>query len=79
MKKIKHKFVNPEELDIEVPYYDLHKLSKMRKAVSIKKSEVIKKLKEKGYKASKTLLCGHAIKTDAPFKLLENSFQKTSN
>jgi len=73
MKQIPHHFVNTEELDIKEPYYDLHKLAKLRKKMVTKTSTVIEKLNKKGYKACKTNLCRHGIKTNAPFDVLEDS------
>ncbi len=57
-----------EEADMPAFYYDLHVLAKKLKK-SIPKSEILmKKLKKKGFKASRTHFCLTAIKTDANYK-----------
>jgi len=71
MKYINSEFVNADELKIKEPYYDLHFFGKKYKIKIPKTNKVIEKLKEKGYKATKTLLCGHALKTNAPFDVFE--------
>lgn len=49
-------------------YYDLHSLARKTK-IEIPKIEIlIKKLKDKGFKASRTHFCLTAVKTDADYK-----------
>jgi len=57
-----------EEADMPAFYYDLHSLARKTK-IEIPKMEVlIKKLRKKGFKASRTHFCLTAIKTDADYK-----------
>jgi tRNA (guanine26-N2/guanine27-N2)-dimethyltransferase len=57
-----------EEADLPPFYYDLHCLAKKTK-IEIPKFEVlIKKLKDKGFKASRTHFCLTSVKTDADYK-----------
>jgi len=77
----KRKYLHKEKLDkilnlmigeISLPfYYNLHKLAKTRKNVSIPKiNYLIEKLKEKGYKAERTHFSPQSLKTNAPISLL---------
>jgi tRNA (guanine26-N2/guanine27-N2)-dimethyltransferase len=60
-----------EEADMPAFYYDLHYLAKKIK-IEIPKLEIlIKKLKDKGFEASRTHFCSTAVKTDADFKQIK--------
>lgn len=57
-----------EEAEMPAFYYDLHSLARKTK-IEIPKIEIlIKKLKDKGFKASRTHFCLTAVKTDADYK-----------
>lgn len=60
-----------EESDMPPFYYNLHYLAKILKKEVPKSETIIKKLKSKGFKASRTHFCPTAIKTDARFKELK--------
>lgn len=52
--------------EVEAPYYyNLHHIAKVFKAKLLKNEEVINKLKDAGFRASRTLFCPYGIKTDA--------------
>ena len=53
--------------------YDISKL----KVKSIKKQEIINKIKKAGYKASETHFSGNGIRSDIPEKELIKLFSKT--
>ncbi|MCF7872140.1 tRNA (guanine(26)-N(2))-dimethyltransferase [Candidatus Woesearchaeota archaeon] len=56
-----------EETQIEqIGFYDIHTLAKGKEGTLPKFETIIKKLEEKGYKASRTHFRDTAIKTDAP-------------
>ncbi|NIO44707.1 MAG: tRNA (guanine(10)-N(2))-dimethyltransferase [Candidatus Aenigmarchaeota archaeon] len=57
-----------EEAEMSAFYYDLHSLAKKVKTNIPKMEVLIKKLKKKGFKASRTHFCLTAIKTDANYK-----------
>jgi tRNA (guanine26-N2/guanine27-N2)-dimethyltransferase len=58
-------------------YYDLHIIAKKHK-IEIPKIEVlIKKLKDKGFKASRTHFCLTAVKTDADYKKLKKFLKQS--
>jgi len=59
-----------EEADMPAFYYDLHKIAKRHKIGIPKTEDLIRKLKEKGFKASRTHFCSTAIKTNASLKEL---------
>jgi len=59
-----------EEAEMPAFYYDLHSLAKKLKTGIPKLEILIKKLKKKGFKASRTHFCLTAIKTDADYKKL---------
>jgi len=62
------------EADLPEFYYDLHNFAKIRKKNVRKVEEVIKKITEKGFKASRTHFCSHGIKTNADFKTVKKIF-----
>lgn len=52
--------------EIDSPfYYDLHQIARSLKTSSPKIESVIEKLRENGFQASRTHLCGTGVKTDA--------------
>jgi len=57
-----------EEAEMPAFYYDLHSLARKLKTNIPKLEVLIKKLKKKGFKASRTHFCLTAIKTDADYK-----------
>jgi len=59
-----------DELDTDLPYYDLHKLEKKTKKKVGKFENLQAQLAKKGYKSSRTHLNAHAIRTNAPYKEL---------
>jgi tRNA (guanine26-N2/guanine27-N2)-dimethyltransferase len=75
----KFSFGNSRELsvasqEIDSPfYYDLHKIAGSLKIGCPKMERVIDNLRKKGFKASRTHLCGTGLKTDAHLKeILKN-------
>lgn len=57
--------------EVDIPFYfDLHSLAKKYKIELIKTDEIIKKLKKKGFKSSRTHFSYTSIKTDASEKEL---------
>jgi len=67
LKKEEEKLLKLLIGEAEMPafYYDLHHLAKVLKIEPPKIEVLIKKLKKKGFKASRTHFCPTAIKTDA--------------
>jgi len=69
-----------EEIDMPLTYFNIHKLSQKLKLSSIPKINIIiNKLKQEGYKASRTHFDFLAIKTDASIDHLEKILQNTIN
>jgi tRNA (guanine26-N2/guanine27-N2)-dimethyltransferase len=70
MKKEEEKLLRLiiDEADMPAFYYDLHHLAKVFKTEPPKMEILIKKLKSKGFKASRTHFCPTAIKTDASYE-----------
>jgi len=59
--------------ELEIPfYYNLHYIAKKQKAKLLKNEEIINKLMEKGFKATRTIFCPYGIKTNAPVKEIKN-------
>ena len=57
-----------EEAEMPAFYYDLHVLAKKLKTDIPRLEVLIKRLKDKGFKASRTHFCLTAVKTDADYK-----------
>ena len=57
-----------EESEMPPFYYDLHSLAKKTKIEIPKTEALIKRIKEKGFRASRTHFCLTAVKTDADYK-----------
>lgn len=57
-----------EEAELHPFYYDLHYLARKLKIEIPKFEKLIKNLKNKGFRASRTHFCSTAIKTDAYYK-----------
>lgn len=69
-----------EEIDMPLTYFNIHKLSQKLKLSSIPKINIIiNKLKQEGYKASRTHFDFLAIKTDLSIDKLEKILQKITN
>jgi len=52
--------------ELEIPfYYNLHYIAKKQKVKLLKNEEIINKLIEKGFKATRTIFCPYGIKTNA--------------
>lgn len=66
--------------EIDEPfYYDLHRIFKLLKRTPRRIDDVTGNLKKRGYKVSRTHLCGTGIKTDAPYeKVLAAASGRTS-
>ena len=63
--------------EFDVPFhYDTHALARRNGLEVVKVSEVIEKLKELGYSASRTHFSPTAIKTDAPFEEVIKAMKK---
>jgi tRNA (guanine26-N2/guanine27-N2)-dimethyltransferase len=73
MGKEELKILNVAKNEVNIPfYYDIHRLAKILKIKELPKiEEIIKKLKKKGFKASRTSLDFTGIKTDASFRELK--------
>lgn len=67
------KTLNIAKSEVNVPfYYDVHHLAEILKLKKLEKmEEILKKLKSKGFQASRTSLDYTGIKTDASFKKLK--------
>lgn len=63
-----------EEAEMPAFYYDLHHLAKVTKKEPQKIEVLIKRLKNKGFKATRTHFCQTAIKTNANYKELLKLF-----
>ncbi len=57
-----------EDYSITTPYYDLPSLAKKYKKKVRKREEILKTLKEKGFKATRTHFTGQGIRTNAPYE-----------
>lgn len=73
LKKEEERLLNflVEESAMPAFYFDLHHVGKVLKIPIPKTEEVMRKLKKKGYKVSRTHFCLTAIKTDADFEKLK--------
>jgi len=67
-----------DEADMPALYFNLHCLAKTLKKQPPKIDEIIKKLKFKGFKVSRTHFCQTAIKTDASLKEISKFFNSSS-
>jgi tRNA (guanine26-N2/guanine27-N2)-dimethyltransferase len=63
-----------EESEMPAFYYDIHFLSKKLRKETPKFEDLIKRLRSKGFKASRTHFCLTAIKSDAEFESLCKNF-----
>ncbi len=71
------------EQEIYIPYYDIHKICKKLRIPAPGTDELMRKLKEEGFRVSRTHFCGTGIRTDASVEfitsiLLPVKFQETT-
>jgi len=67
------KFILQLAEEVDVPfYYDIHEVSRKLKVSPKPVSLIVEKLRDMGFKASRTVLSGHGIKTDADIKVIES-------
>lgn len=59
---------------LEIPYYDLHVLSKKYGKGTVSTENMVEKLRRKKFFAEKSSVCGHGIKTDAPIEEVLDCF-----
>jgi tRNA (guanine26-N2/guanine27-N2)-dimethyltransferase len=76
IKKDEMKLMNTIIDESEMPpfYYDLHYLSKRLKKETPKFEALIKRLKDRGFRTSRTHFCLTAIKSDADFQTISENF-----
>ncbi len=75
-KKVKEFLIKLNE-EIDVPfYYNVHEVCKRLKVSPKPVDEIIEKLKEMGFEASKTVLSGNGIRTSASIDVVEFLLQK---
>jgi len=67
-----------EELDV-IGYYDLDDLSSKLRAEEPKAQVLVEKLRERGFRASRTIFSAKGIKSDAPLAEIESCFSSASN
>jgi tRNA (guanine26-N2/guanine27-N2)-dimethyltransferase len=63
-----------EESDMPAFYYDIHYLSKKLKKETPRFETLIRKLKDAGFRTSRTHFCLTALKTDADFETMVRNF-----
>jgi tRNA (guanine26-N2/guanine27-N2)-dimethyltransferase len=66
-----------EELDV-IGYYDLDDLSSKLRAEEPKAQALVEKLRERGFRASRTIFSAKGIKSDAPLAEIEACFSSAS-
>ncbi len=75
LKPITIPLIETIKQELPIPfYYDTHRIGKVYKKEIPKVEEIIKKIKSKGYKASRTHFAPEAIKTDLEIKRLIKVF-----
>ena len=63
------KIIKEESIITVIGFYDMHNIAKNKKLKTlIKKENLIKNIKKKGYKAANTHFSGTGIRTNIPFK-----------
>jgi tRNA (guanine26-N2/guanine27-N2)-dimethyltransferase len=63
-----------DEASMPALYYDIHYLSKKLKKETPKFETLMKRLKDRGYRTSRTHFCATALKTDADYETMSKSF-----
>ncbi|MFH1432171.1 MAG: tRNA (guanine(10)-N(2))-dimethyltransferase [archaeon] len=75
---IMEKFIEilKEESKVDAMLYDIHEICSRNKIDTMKRDTIINRLKESGYKASKSIFGGLKIRTDAPIGTIVEAIKK---
>lgn len=65
-----------DDAKINIPFYDIHRLSEVHKTISPKRDFLINKIREAGYGAVETHFIGTGFRSDAPIDEISKGFEE---